>query len=746
MLKNKCFLLCFFLIILMLCNTPLFSSEAQRNFLVKDVSRIAAPGIPGPLCVVGERAFVVVSARADKVEAPVVAAGRFGKGRVVALGHTGYLDAAALEKHDTRQLMLNALAWAGAKPDPKPLKIAVYQNSKLKTALQNLGLKTEAVNDSDLPGRLRTFQVLCAQPSRLRSQKNLQAVQAYLRSGGGLIAADLGWGWLQLNRGKSIQDHQGNQLLAPAGILWADGYLSKDSQGGITVKPEITNLLHSAQALDALIAQEDGSAKLEKNDLTQAVSILTRTIRTLPANDKHFLTRLKRFRSNSKVNLIPSKAKPISQTKQPLARLLLTMDLEEIKKAPPEKIRAHPAAAQFPGLVPASAKPVTKTVEIDTSIPNWHSTGLYAPAGKLIYVEAPSNATRKGLHVRIGCHSDRLWGKDSWRRCPEICRRFALAQEVSRAANAFGGLVYIEVPRNCNLGSIKLSIRGAVAAPLYVLGQTDLNEWRKTIRHYPGPWAEIASTKVILSVPSENVRNLEDPQELMIFWDKVLDSCAELAARPLERTRPERYVTDMQISAGYMHSGYPIMTHLDMAKVVVDKEGIVANSHGGVWGLFHEMGHNHQSGDWTFGGTGEVTVNLFTIYTLENACGLTSQAHGSFTQVARNKKVTRYLRNKAKFEDWKRDPFLALDMYIRLQEAFGWQAFKKVFAEYRDLPRSERPKNDDEKRDQWLVRFSRVAGRNLGPYFEVWGLPTSQAARESIQDLPKWMPKEFPLP
>jgi enhancin-like peptidase M60 family/peptidase M60-like protein len=730
--------------ILLLANTSLFSSDAQRNILIKNVSRIDAPGIPGPLCVVGEQAFVVVSARADKVAAPVVAAGRFGKGRVVALGHTGYLDTGALEKHDTKQLMLNALAWAGRKSDAKTIKIAVYQNPKLKTALQNLGLEAEEVSDADLSGKLRTYDVLCAQPSRLRSDKNLLFVQRYLNSGGGLIAADLGWGWLQLNRGKSIQDHHGNQLLAPAGILWADGYLAKDSQGGITVKNEITDLLHSAQALDAMIAQEDGSAKLEKNDLSQVVSILTRTIRTVPANDKRFLSRLKQIRSNSNVNLVPSKAKPLSQTRQPLARLLLTMDLEEIKKAPSEKIRAHPAAAQFPGLVPTSAKPVNKTIEIDTNISNWHSTGLYAPPGKLIYVDLPSNATKKGLYVRIGCHQDKLWGKDTWRRCPEICRRFALAQEVSRAANALGGPVYIEVPRNCNLGSIKLSIRGAVQAPLYVLGKTDLEEWRKTIRHHPGPWAELASSKVILSVPSENVRNLEDPRELMIFWDKVLDSCAELAARPIERTSPERYVTDIQISAGYMHSGYPIMAHLDMAKVVVDKQGIVTNSHGGVWGLFHEMGHNHQSGDWTFGGTGEVTVNLFTIYTLENACGLTSQAHGSFTQVARNKKVTKYLRNKPNFEDWKRDPFLALDMYIRLQEAFGWQAFMKVFAEYRDLPRSARPKNDDEKRDQWMVRFSRTVGKNLGPYFEAWGVPTSQGARDSIEDLPKWMPKGFP--
>jgi len=134
---------------------------------------------------------------------------------------------------------------------------------------------------------------------------------------------------------------------------------------------------------------------------------------------------------------------------------------------------------------------------------------------------------------------------------------------------------------------------------------------------------------------------------------------------------------------------------------------------------------------------------LFTVYVLENVCGLTSEEHPSFTKKARAKKLKKYLEDGARFEMWRRDPFLALDMYIRMQEAFGWDAFKKVFAEYRKLSPAERPKSDDERRDQWLVRFSRTVGRNLGPYFETWGVPTSTTARDSIADLPLWMPEGF---
>ena len=66
-----------------------------------------------------------------------------------------------------------------------------------------------------------------------------------------------------------------------------------------------------------------------------------------------------------------------------------------------------------------------------------------------------------------------------------------------------------------------------------------------------------------------------------------------------------------------------------------------------------------------------------------------------------------------------------------------------MFALYRDLPAAQRPKSDAEKRDQWLVRFSRAVGRNLGPFFQAWGVPTSEKARVSIADLPAWMPDNF---
>jgi len=497
------------------------------------------------------------------------------------------------------------------------------------------------------------------------------------------------------------------------------------------------------EALDALVAHREGQKTLSAQEAKRAATLVRAAVSRLPAGDRRLRPRLAELRRRYAEDLVPTPRRPL-RSDNPLGRLLLALQVADLRTLPPERVRAHPAAAVFPGAVPASARRVRRILTVDTATWGWHSTGLYAPPGALVRVFVPAEAADKGLVVRIGCHRDRLWHHAAWRRVPEICTRRPIERPETRIASAFGGPVYIEVPRGFTLGKVRVIVSGAVEMPFYEHGRTDLEAWRSRIRNRPAPWAELASSKIVLTVPARVVRGLDRPDLVMDFWDRVADACADLAARPRERSRPERYVTDVQIAAGYMHSGYPIMTGLDVAPVLVNVDRMKRNAHGGVWGLFHELGHNHQSRDWTFGGTGEVTVNLFTMYVLETVCGLEpTRGHGAISDRARAAKMRAYFADPD-FEKWKRDPFLALIMYIQLKEAFGWEAFKRVFAEYRALPAEQRPRTDAERRDQWLVRLSRTVGRNLGPFFEAWRVPTSEAARQAVADLPVWMPEGFP--
>ena len=159
------------------------------------------------------------------------------------------------------------------------------------------------------------------------------------------------------------------------------------------------------------------------------------------------------------------------------------------------------------------------------------------------------------------------------------------------------------------------------------------------------------------------------------------------------------------------------------------------------WGYFHEFGHNAQKRDWTFAGTGEVTNNLFSLYLGERMAGIEPWTNPWLEN--QKAKPAAYFAAGADFENWKRQPGLALMMYATVQRDFGWQPIKDALASYLTLAPNERPKTDAEKHDRWLIALSRATSKNLGPYFQKWGLETSAEARASVASLEPWIPGEY---
>lgn len=726
---------------------PLNSSDAAT--LLEGVDAIPRVGTVGQVALWGEQAFAVVLGNDGRAKVPIVGAGAYERGRVIAWAHD-YGTAAAAEKLSTGRLIVNACRWASEgrrSPDgaPAPVRVAVL-DSDLDSYLKTRGLDAAKVAGGDQLGpALSDASVLvCGRPDLTDSE--IKAVIAFVRAGGGFMCFSCPWGWSQVHR-KPVSELPLNRILTLAGVALADDYAEPTKDGAFDAHSAPGPEFNASRALDMLIAA--GGQKPDAAVLRQAGATATTAIAAIPPADTILRPRLAALLAEHNADIAPTPERPLKAA-QALERVLVAAQLPIFEAKAPDAMSAHPAAAAFPGAVPADAPRVTRTIDIDTSIPRWHSTGLYAPPGELITITRPSGAD--GLRVRIGCHTDELWGLDQWKRVPRISRAWPLENGATNVASAFGGLIYIEAPGGerrrraqtagndpARTGAVSVEIAGAVEAPLFVLDHTTNQQWRDTIRSRPAPWAELACDRVILSIPSDVARTINDPEAIMRHWVKVLDADADLAGIPHERPFPERYVADVQISAGYMHSGYPIMTHLDAAAFMTDADLFVEKG----WGLYHEMGHNHQDDMWTFAGTGEVTCNIFTLYVLENVCGdqdaSKQKVFGDDAVRARAK----YIAEGRQFSKWKSDPFLALQMYAQMRLAFGWDVYRKVFAEYRTLKGAERPKTDEQKRDQWMVRMSRATGKNLGPFFEAWGVPTSAAARDSIKDLPDWMPEEM---
>jgi hypothetical protein len=718
--------------LLLVLATPWSVAAATPPELLAGVARVAAPGVPGPLCTYGGAEPAVVGDAGAGTRLPVVATARLGSGRVVAFGHDGYFGRATLDSADTGRFMLNAVRWAAGRARPR---VAVVGQAELAAWLRGQQWTVDEVGFDGLTGHDVVLFAPWAQ-----SAAELAAVTDFTRRGGGLVVAVTGWGWAQLNPTQDLQtDFAGNRLLAAAGIQWPNDWLGEtDPAGGYTVDGPPSDLTGGDGALAAAIAHENDTHRLTSAELAQVSRTLVSNAVCAPADDTLFLPRL---RARIPGIVVPSPADPVTP-EEVLDRVAVTLQTRDFFALPVDQARAHPAAAVFPGAVPAAAPRLADTaVDLDTGVPDWHSTGVYAPPGEALGLTVPADLAGQGFGLRIGAHTDTLWGvADDWTRMPEVSRWWPLVAGKMRVSSPFGGLVYVTVPPGLAPGVRTLTLHGGVAAPVYHVGD-DLAAWRAELRQKPAPWGEIVGRNMIATTQSENLRDLDDPAAVAAAWDRLLDLDAELAGQPAHRDRPERFVADQQLSAGYMHSGYPLMCHLDQAAHLVDARHLTTE---GNWGFFHEVGHNHQSDLWTFDGTVEVTVNLFTLYAFEHLVGVPPLANERGSVDFVRQQLAKYDFAHPDFAQWQADPFLALAMYVQLQHAFGWDAFRRVFAEYRDLPAGERPATDDEKRDQWLVRFSRTVGRNLGPFFQAWGVPTSAGARASVVDLPVWMPRDFP--
>lgn len=380
------------------------------------------------------------------------------------------------------------------------------------------------------------------------------------------------------------------------------------------------------------------------------------------------------------------------------------------------------------------------------------STGFYARPGDTIVIEAPENVS--GVDVQIGAHTDWITSTnpEDWKRQTDITVRKTLKPGINKVSCPFGGIIYLVKTVERTGGKLTVKISGAVKAMQFKLGENTVEEWKENIEEYSVPWGELVGNRVIITVPANELKKLENPEEILNVWDKIVEDVEELASLSKDALLPHksvekhhRYIGDIQISAGAMHAGYPIMFLLNgYVQRALDVDQMKTNG----WGFYHELGHNYQQYPWKWPQMVEVTNNLYCMYILEKNGAPSRLDEKDSKGQSEHDRALIYVNTPNPNKDYNDDKQLAhftrLVMPMQLRYAYGWEFYKTLMTvsreENTDNVHWQAPGDPMARRVDYLVlTASEITGNNLLEFFDRWGVKYLEetANKVNAMNLPK---------
>ncbi|MFK4424754.1 MULTISPECIES: putative mucin/carbohydrate-binding domain-containing protein [Bacillus] len=393
--------------------------------------------------------------------------------------------------------------------------------------------------------------------------------------------------------------------------------------------------------------------------------------------------------------------------------------LEENKGGNLEENKFEQRTFQLPGK--GSVDEENKRLRVTWKLSANEPTGIYAAPNEEITIDIKET---QSIQAFIGTRS--YDEKD-----PE---EFDLKPGKNVISSPRGGILYFYNMNN--EGEVTASVtNGGSHFPLFILGKHTKKDWDEMLKKYKDPYAvELKGERSLITTTYDSVQKYmknTDPTELMKLHDKIIrleNAVAGLSEDGVGVAKsPTHYVQFVEkrkpaegnfMFATNYHTGYiPTAMNRVLDLEVLEKDG---------WGPWHEVGHLHQQEPWKWSKVREVTVNIYSLAVqkaLGNQLEMDEHYKESFEYLERPK-AERVI-----------DEINPLTMFWQLNVVYGEHFYPRLHQAYRLLPQSEMPNSDEEKKQLFIYMTSKVAGQNLIPFFEEWGLTPNDDTREKIEKL-----------
>ena len=440
----------------------------------------------------------------------------------------------------------------------------------------------------------------------------------------------------------------------------------------------------------------------------------------------------------------------------------LDTNLKQIDKSMYAKARV------FPGLVDQSeprvqnakftldlnfTKQTAQNLRINVAPEPQFSTGYYAAPGELVRIVVPEGI--EGLTVQIGGHTDNLNGKYPLLRDPLIYNRQRIYAGVNYVRNLYGGTIYIRADRAYE-NPVEFTITNAVKSPDFVLGVSNDADWVAEVKASKVPWLELRTKRVVFLIPRDRViktfssnEPFTNPTAVLTKWNEVFEydyngwmGLSDDAENEKDRSPQGQWrgVLDIQLSVGYGHSGFPFvgLNDSEWFGAMTSLNSITTSN--GMWGSYHEFGHNcQQPSIWSWSTLGETTNNLFN-FKVANRIGadysvMHPAVNSGFPQAIAYAKQTGAAKN-FDTDAAMNDPFKRMTPFVQIFEKFGYDAMTHLYTEARHALRTN---PSDITKHNWVYeKLSDFTKTDLSPFFDAWGITYSDAVSVTVS-------KKYPL-
>ncbi|AKR10399.1 MULTISPECIES: M60 family metallopeptidase [Bacillus cereus group] len=343
----------------------------------------------------------------------------------------------------------------------------------------------------------------------------------------------------------------------------------------------------------------------------------------------------------------------------------------------------------------------------------YEPTGLYAKPNEQITINVEGN---QDIQVYIGTYSyDASWREDS------KIKSFTLKPGINTIQSPNGGMIYFYNKQPGD--SIRTTITtGGTTTPFFELGKHTKQDLINMLDQYPNAHAvELKGERVLITASPARVKKYllgsnTDPVQLLKKMDeatRIQDKVAGLSEEQVDK-HYVHYVEENHSPDYYMYAtSYRTAYVGDAIQYVLDINKFITDG----WGPWHEAGHLRQQSPWKFYNMTEVQNNIYSL-SVEKAFNQPSNLEKSGIYP----KAFQYLEQVNKNYDEISDVFVKLVMLWQLQLAYGEDFYPKLHQLYRDMPSSELPQTDENKKQLFMISASKVAKQNLIPFFEKWGL------------------------